>query len=63
MSGSISSITSLSTMMQQQKVAQQLEVTMLKKAQDIQEQQGEAALKLLQSAAPSAANSSIDVYV
>lgn len=63
MSDSISSIASLSTVMQQQKTAQQLNVAVLNKAQDIQKQQGEAAIKLLESASPAAPSSnSIDVY-
>lgn len=63
MSDSISSIASLGTVMQQQKTAQQVNMAVLNKAQDIQKQQGEAAVKLIQSATPaSTSTNSIDVY-
>lgn len=56
---SVSSIAALATQMSTQKTAQQVEVAVLKKAQDIQEQQGEAILQLMESSATPA--QSIDV--
>ncbi|MDD2759598.1 MAG: YjfB family protein [Methylomonas sp.] len=63
---SVSSIAALATQMSAQKTGQQVEVAMLKKAQDMQRQQGEAVLKLMESAtvSPSSAPAtSIDVYI
>lgn len=47
---SVSSVASFATQMSTQKTTQQVEVAVLNKAKDIQEQQGQAALKLLESA-------------
>ncbi|MCQ8119340.1 YjfB family protein [Methylomonas rosea] len=58
---SVSSIAALATQMSTQKTAQQVEVAMLVKAKEMQEQQGQNALKLLESA--SVPNNGIDVRV
>ncbi len=58
---SVSSIAALATQMSLQKTAQQVDMAVFKKAQDMQEQQGQNALQLIESA--SAPASSIDVYV
>ncbi|WP_026602912.1 YjfB family protein [Methylomonas sp. 11b] len=58
---SVSSIAALATQMSTQKTAQQVEVAMLVKAKEMQEQQGQNALKLLESA--SVPNSGIDIRV
>lgn len=58
---SVSSIAALATQMTTQKTVQQVDMAVLNKAQDIQKQQGEAALKLLESA--TVAPNSIDVHV
>jgi proteasome assembly chaperone (PAC2) family protein len=47
---SVSSIAALATQMSTQKTAQQVEVAVLAKAKEMQEQQGQNALKLLESA-------------
>ncbi|MCD2449618.1 YjfB family protein [Methylicorpusculum oleiharenae] len=57
---SVSSITSLATQMSVQKTGQQVQLAVLNKAQDMQEQQGEAVLQLLESASIPA--ESIDVH-
>lgn len=57
---SVSSIAALATQMTTQKTVQQVDMAVLNKAQDIQKQQGEAALKLLESA--TVATNGIDVY-
>jgi hypothetical protein len=58
---SVSSIAALATQMSTQKTAQQVEVAMLVKAKEMQEQQGQSALKLLESA--SVPTNGIDVRV
>jgi hypothetical protein len=58
---SVSSIAALATQLSLQKTAQQVDMAVFKKAQDMQEQQGQNALQLIESA--SAPVSSIDVYV
>ncbi len=58
---SVSSIAALATQMSTQKTAQQVEVAVLAKAKELQDQQGQNALKLLESASVSA--SSVDVRV
>ncbi|OAI04244.1 YjfB family protein [Methylomonas methanica] len=58
---SVSSIAALATQMSTQKTAQQVEVAMLVKAKEMQEQQGQNALKLLESA--SVSSNGIDVRV
>lgn len=58
----ISSITSLATQMTTQKTAMQVNVAVLKKTQDLQDQQAEQVMKLL--ASTSKVNSqNVDVYV
>lgn len=57
---SVSSIAAFATQISTQKTAQQVEIAVLKKAQDIQEEQGKAVLQLLESASVPA--QSIDVY-
>ena len=46
---SVSSIASVATQLSSQKVAQQVDIAVFKKAQDIQEQQGQAVLQLVES--------------
>ena len=58
---SVSSVAAFATQMTTQKIAQQVEVAVLNKAKDLQEQQGKAVLQLLESAAVPA--KSIDVHV
>ncbi|MGZ0077712.1 YjfB family protein [Methylomonas sp. BW4-1] len=58
---SVSSVAALATQMSTQKTAQQVEVAMLVKAKEMQEQQGQNALKLLESASVPA--NGIDVRV
>jgi hypothetical protein len=58
---SVSSIAALSTQLSIQKTAQQVDVAVLKKAQDIQEQQGQNMLQLIASA--SVPSTGIDVHV
>jgi len=58
----ISSIASMATQMSMQKTSIQLNVALLKKAQDLQDQQAEQVMKLL--AATSQGNAqSVDLYV
>jgi Putative motility protein len=57
---SISGLANAAVSMQQQKIAQQINNAVFKKAQDIQEQQGQAALELLESAK---ITQGIDVHV
>lgn len=59
---SVSSVASLATQMSTQKTAQQLQVAVLNKAKELQDQQGKAALQLLESAKVPATTSTIDVY-
>ena len=47
---SVSAIAGLATQMSTQKTAQQVEMAVLVKAKEMQEQQGQNALKLLESA-------------
>ncbi|TAN66427.1 MAG: putative motility protein [Methylobacter sp.] len=58
---SVSSIAAFATQMSTQKAAQQIDMVVFKKAQDMQEQQGQNALQLIESA--SAPASAIDVHV
>lgn len=58
---SISSVASLAIAMQQQKTAQDVEMAVMSKVQDLQQQQGEAVLQLLDSAAVPA--TTIDIRV
>lgn len=58
---SIPNVASLATQMSAQKTGQQVQLAVLNKAQDLQKQQGEAVLKLLETAAPAA--NKIDTYV
>lgn len=58
---SVSAIAGLATQMSTQKTAQEIQVAVLAKAKDLQEQQGQNALKLLESAGVPAG--SIDVRV
>lgn len=47
---SISGLANAAVAMQQQKISQQINIAVFNKAHDIQEQQGQAALQLLESA-------------
>jgi|LakMenEpi03Aug12_release.lakeMendotaPanAssembly.Ray.scaffolds.fasta_scaffold3778460_1 hypothetical protein len=58
---SISSVAALATQMANQKTAQQVDIAVFKKAQDLQEQQGQAVLQLINDSAVPA--QSIDVHV
>ncbi|CAD6881977.1 hypothetical protein [Methylomonas albis] len=58
---SVSSIAALATQMSTQKTGQQVQVAVLAKAKEMQDQQGQNALKLLESA--SVPNNSVDVRV
>lgn len=58
---SISSLAALATQMANQKVAQQVDIAVFKKAQDLQEQQGQAVLQLINDSAVPAQN--IDLRV
>ncbi len=58
---SISSVAALATQMANQKTAQQVDIAIFKKAQDLQEQQGQAVLQLINDSAVPA--QSIDVHV
>jgi hypothetical protein len=58
---SVSSIATLSTQLSIQKTAQQVDVAVLKKAQDMQEQQGQNMLQLI--ASTSVPSTGIDVHV
>lgn len=60
---SVSSIANLATQLSAHKTGQQVELAVLNKVQDLQKQQGEAVLKLMESAAIPASATSIDVYV
>jgi hypothetical protein len=57
---SLSGVANMAVALQQQKLAQQIDVAVMKKSQDLQEQQGQAALQLLESAK---ITSGIDVHV
>lgn len=58
---SVSSLASFATQMAMQKNAQQVQLAVLNKIQDLQEQQGQAVLRLMESAVQPV--QSIDVYV
>lgn len=58
---SISSVAALATQMANQKTAQQVDIAVFKKAQDLQEQQGQAVLQLINDSAVPV--QSIDVRV
>lgn len=58
---SVSSIAAFATQMSTQKIAQQVDMAVFKKNQDMQEQQGQNALQLIESASVPA--STIDVHV
>jgi hypothetical protein len=58
---SISSVAALATQMANQKTAQQVDIAVFKKAQDLQEQQGQAVLQLINDSAVPA--QSINVHV
>ncbi len=58
---SVSSIAALATQLSSQKTAQEIDVAVLKKAQDIQDQQGKQAMQLIASSVVSA--NKVDVYV
>jgi len=60
---SVSSIANLATQLSAQKTGQQVELAVLNKVQDLQKQQGEAVLKLMESATVPAPATGIDVYV
>lgn len=53
---SVSSIAGYATAMSQAKLAQQVQIATLKMANEQIDQQGQAALQLIQSAAPAAAS-------
>lgn len=57
---SATSVAAFATQLSTQKVAQQVNVAVLKKAQEVQEQQGQAVLQLMEAAKGPA--QSIDVY-
>lgn len=61
MADSISSVASVATQMMLQKSNQQVQLTVLNKVKQIQEQQGKAVLQLLESASP--VKQGIDVRV
>lgn len=61
MSNSVSSLTSLATQLSALKTAQAINVAVLKKAQDIQNQQGNNAVQLIASSVVSARN--VDAWV
>ncbi len=58
---SISGVANLAMVMHQQKTAQDVEIAVINKVQDVQKQQGEAVLQLLDSASVPA--TTIDVRV
>lgn len=60
---SVSSIASFATQMSAQKTGQQVQVAVMNKVQDLQEQQGQQVLQLMDSAAAPTPAQSIDVYV
>ena len=49
---SISSVAALATQMANQKTAQQVDIAVFKKAQDLQEQQGQAVIQLINDLNP-----------
>lgn len=57
---SVSSVAAFATQMSTQKTAQQVDMAVFKKNQDMQEQQGQNALQLIESASVPA--STIDVH-
>lgn len=59
---SVSSIAAFATQMSTQKIAQEIDTEVLKKAQDMQVQQGKDALQLIASAAVVSADR-VDVHV
>ncbi|TAL41350.1 MAG: putative motility protein [Methylovulum sp.] len=59
---SVSSIAAFATQMSTQKIAQEIDIEVLKKAQDMQVQQGKDALQLIASAAVVSADR-VDVHV
>lgn len=61
MSDSVSSLTSLATQLSALKTAQAINVAVLKKAQDIQNQQGNNAVSLIASSVVAARN--VDAWV
>lgn len=61
MSNSVSSLTSLATQLSALKTAQAINVAVLKKAQDIQNQQGNNAVSLIASSVVAARN--VDAWV
>ncbi len=58
---SVSSIAAFATQMSQQKTANEISFAVMEKAQNIEKQQGQAALALINSAVVSA--NKVDVYV
>lgn len=58
---SINGVANLAIAMQQQKIAQQTDIAVFKKVQDVQEQQGQAVMQLIDSAQVS--SSGIDIKV
>jgi len=52
----------MTALMKEATAKQNLEVTMVKKAQDAEKMQGESALKLIESAGSVSGNGKIDVY-
>lgn len=60
MVNSVSSIASLATQMQMQKTAQDVNIAVFKKAQDLQEEQGQQVIQLLESTNVSATG--VDVH-
>ena len=58
---SVSSVASLATAMHQQQLAQQINLAVVNKSQDMMEEQGQALLKLIESAAVT--TQGIDVHV
>lgn len=59
---SVSSIAAFATQMSTQKIAQEIDIEVLKKARDMQVQQGKDALQLIASAAVVSADR-VDVHV
>lgn len=60
---SVSSIAHFATQLSNQKIGQQVEVAVMKKAQDLQQQQGQDLLKLMESATVRQPATGIDVHV
>jgi len=52
----------MTSLMKEATAKQNLEVTMVKKAQDVQQMQGEAAIKLIENAGNVASSGGIDVH-